>query len=245
MTQDMRPADFKAVYDRFQANVSRFDCGRFCAPLNNGQPVCCDTTHAIPVVDKPEFELLKTRSDLWRRFKPYDATSRNIVSGLHKSCVAVECKGARFCERDNRTLACRAFPFYPYFNREGELLGLGTYWIFADRCWLISNMQVVEREFIKEFIAAYQYVFDRDKGEMQAMKDHSANHRRVATRANQPIILIGREGGFLKIMPRTHEARVATVRDIIKTGPYKNPRAYAKAVKEANGEMPAQSPFIG
>jgi hypothetical protein len=245
MTQDMRPADFKAVYDRFQANVSRFDCGRFCSPLNNGQPVCCDTTHAIPVVDKPEFELLKSRTDLWRRFKPYDATSRNIVSGLHKSCVAVECKGARFCERDNRTLACRAFPFYPYFNRAGELLGLGTYWIFADRCWLISNMQVVERDFVQEFIAAYEYVFSRDEAERDAMKSHSATHRRVATRANQPILLIGREGGFLKIMPRTHEMRIATEKDMIKTGPYKNPRAYAKAVKEAGGELPPQSPFIG
>ena len=244
MTGDMRPTDFKKVYDRFQANVSRFDCGRFCAPLNNGQPVCCDTNHAIPVVDKPEFELLKSRTDLWRRFKPYDFTSKKIVAELHKGCVAVECKGARFCERDNRTLACRAFPFYPYFNREGELLGLSTYWIFADRCWLISNMQVVERDFIDEFIAAYEYVFERDEEERDAMKRHSANHRRLATRNNQPILLIGRKGGFLKVMPRTHEVRVATAKDLVKSGPYKNPRAYARAVKEAEGEMPKQSPFI-
>jgi hypothetical protein len=244
MTQDMRPADFKAVYDRFQANVSRFDCGRFCAPLNNGQPVCCDTSHAIPVVDRPEFELLKSRSDLWHRYKPQDATARKIVNELHKDCVAVECKGARFCERDNRTLACRAFPFYPYFNRQGDLLGLGTYWIFADRCWLISNMQVVERDFVREFIAAYEYVFARDEEERDAMKRHSANHRRVATRNKQPILLIGREGGYLKVMPRTAEVRPATIKDMVKTGPYKNPRAYAKAVKEAGGEMPAQSPFI-
>lgn len=244
MTQDMRPEDFKAVYDRFQANVSRFDCGRFCAPLNSGQPVCCDTGHAIPVVDKPEFELLKSRTDLWRRYKPVDANSRKIVADLHKGCLAVECKGARHCERDNRTLACRAFPFYPYFNREGELLGLGTYWIFADRCWLISNMQVVEKEFIKEFIGAYEYVFARDSEELDAMKRHSASHRRIATRNNQPILLIGKNGGYLKVMPRTAEVRKATAQDIVKVGPYKNPRAYAKAVKEMGGEMPAQSPFI-
>lgn len=245
MTGDMRPADFKTVYDRFQANVSRFDCGRFCAPLNQGQPVCCDTGHAIPVVDKPEFELLKSRTDLWRRFKPQDANARQIVADLHKGCMAVECKGARFCERDNRTLACRAFPFYPYFNREGELLGLGTYWIFADRCWLISNMQVVERGFVREFIAAYEYVFQRDTEELDAMKRHSASHRRIATRTKQPIFLIGREGGYLKIMPRTHEVRKASEKELVKTGPYKNPRAYAKAVKEAGGEMPKQSPFVG
>jgi hypothetical protein len=244
MTKDMRPEDFKAVYDRFQANVSRFDCGRFCAPLNEGQPVCCDTKHAIPVVDKPEFDLLKSRTDLWHRYKPTDATARKIVDELHKNCRAIECKGARFCERDNRTLACRAFPFYPYFDRAGELLGLGTYWIFADRCWLISNMQVVERDFVREFIDAYQYVFARDAEEKDAMKRHSANHRRISTRYKKPILLIGKEGGFLKVMPGTAEVRTATPRDMVKTGPYKSPRAYARAVKEAGGEMPAQSPFI-
>lgn len=244
MTKKMQPADFKTVYDRFQANISRFDCGRFCAPLNNGQPVCCDTAHAIPVVDKPEFQLLKSRTDLWSRFKPHDAIARKIVAELHKDCVAVECKGARFCERDNRTLACRAFPFYPYFTRTGELLGLGTYWIFADRCWLISNMQVVEREFVEEFIAAYEYVFARDEAERDAMKNHSANHRRIATRNNQPILLIGRTGGFLKIMPRTHQVRPATEKDLIRSGPYKNRRAYAAAVKEAGGKIPTPSPFI-
>ena len=90
MTQDMHPENFKAVYDRFQANVSRFDCGRFCSPLNEGQPVCCDTKHAIPVVDKPEFELLKTRSDLWHKNKPTDANARKIVAELHNGSKAVE-----------------------------------------------------------------------------------------------------------------------------------------------------------
>ena len=124
------------------------------------------------------------------------------------------------------------------------MLGLGTYWIFADRCWLISNMQVVEREFVKEFIDAYEYVFQRDSEEKDAMKRHSASHRRISTRYNKPILLIGKEGGFLKVMPRTAEVRIASARDMVKTGPYKSPRAYARAVKEAGGEMPAQSPFI-
>ena len=244
MTQGMQPANFKTVYDRFQASVSRFDCGRFCAPLNNGQPVCCDTSHAIPIVDKPEFELLNSRTDLWHRYRPQDATARKIVSELHKDCLAIECKGARQCERDNRTIACRAFPFYPYFDRHSELLGLATYWIFADRCWLISNMQVVERSFVREFIAAYEYVFIRDTEEKDAMRRHSASHRRVATRRNQPILLIGREGGFVKVMPRSAEVRTASIKDMVKTGPYRNPRAYARAVKEMGGEMPKQSPFI-
>ena len=50
--------------------MSRFDCGRKCAPLNNGEPVCCSTQNAVPVVHKVEFELLKRRTDLWSKFNP-------------------------------------------------------------------------------------------------------------------------------------------------------------------------------
>ncbi len=182
MSKGMQPKDFAELYDKFQANVSRYDCGRFCAPLNGGTPVCCSTQHAVPVVEKTEFALLKTRSDLWHRFKPYDATTKKIVSELASSCCAIECKGAMFCERDNRTLACRAFPFYPYINREGEFIGIGTYWIYEDRCWLMSNMQVVERDFLEEFIAAYEFCFAKDPAEFETMKQHSATHRRTFTR---------------------------------------------------------------
>jgi len=232
----MKPADFAVVFDRFQSSVSRFDCGRFCSPLNNGEPVCCSTDNAIPIVDKTEFQLLKSRTDLWHLYKPVDATSRQIVDELHKSCTAIECKGARFCERDNRTMACRAFPFYPYFNREGELLGLATYWGFEDRCWLISNMQVVERDFVQEFIAAYEYIFARDPDELKAMKSQSAYHRRTFSRRGEPIALIGRNGGFFKVLP--HSGRVAPLEagKLPRYGAYKSEATYRRAVKDAGGD---------
>ena len=63
----MTPADFAVVYDKFKAAVSRYDCGKFCSPLNDGSPVCCSTKHAVPVVDKAEFKFLKSRTDLWHR----------------------------------------------------------------------------------------------------------------------------------------------------------------------------------
>jgi hypothetical protein len=240
----MQPAHYGELYDRFQANVSRYDCGRICAPLNNGEPVCCTTSHAIPVVDKTEFQLLQTRSDLWHRFKPTDANSRKIVNELHKSCCAIECKGARSCERDNRTLACRAFPFYPYITKDDRLVGLGTYWIFEDRCWLISNMQVVERDFIQEFVAAYEYVFERDPEERQVMRGHSATHRRIFSRQDRIIPLIGRDGGFFKVMPRSGEIRPARITEFKKIGPYRSEKAYQRAVKEAGGALPEQPVMV-
>ena len=34
----IKPADFASLYEGFNAPVSRFDCGRKCAPLNGGEP---------------------------------------------------------------------------------------------------------------------------------------------------------------------------------------------------------------
>ncbi len=243
MPDSMKPEDFRRVYDGFEAALSRFDCGRFCSPLNGGTPVCCSTDHAIPIIDKAEFRLLRGRSDLWSRFRAQDADSRRVVADLHPDCLAVACKGARFCERENRSLACRAFPFYPYFTREGEMVGLATYWIFADRCWIISNLAVVERDFVREFVAAFDYVLARDAAEREAMILQSANHRRVFSRRKRIIPLIGRAGGYFKAMPHGGEIRPARLEEFKPEGPYKSAAAYARAVKKARGVMPEISPF--
>lgn len=230
------PADFAEIYRRFQAPISRFDCGQHCAPLNGGEPVCCTTRDAVPVVDKAEFKLLQSRTDLWHKFKPQDAAGRKIIDELHPTCTAIECKGAAFCERDNRTMACRAFPFFPYITREGELIGLAYYWTFEDRCWVISNLQIVEREYVRDFISAYEYLFEKDAEEFETMKNHSALMRRVFSRANRIIPIIAREGGYLKVMPKTAELRAARVQEFKPHGPYKSKAAYARAVKEAQGQ---------
>ena len=125
--EGMLPQDYAVLYDRFKASVSRYDCGKYCAPLNNGEPVCCTTGHAIPIMDKTEFKLLETRTDLWHKFKITNAADRELLSDMHKSCMAAECKGVRHCERDNRSFACRAFPFYPYITREDKLAMVGRY----------------------------------------------------------------------------------------------------------------------
>src|SRR5689334_7462661 len=155
----IKASDFATLYKGFDAPVSRFDCGRKCAPLNGGEPVCCSTQNAVPVVHKVEFDLLKTRTDLWTKFKPYDYATKQIVAELTPDCTAIACKGVRHCERDNRTIACRGFPFYPYLTRQKEFVGIGTYWVFEDRCWMMSNLEIVDAKFVKVFFATYEAVF--------------------------------------------------------------------------------------
>ena len=237
------PQDFAGLYKQYNANLAFVDCGRKCAPLNKGNPICCDTENAIPVVDKAEFELLKSRTDLWFRYKPNDAASRKIVKELTSHACAVECKGAAFCERDNRTIACRSFPFYPYLDKAGTFIGLTYYWDFEDRCWIISNMQVVEQKFVQEMIAAFERIFKLDPDEYQTMKDHSANMRRVFSRQGKIIPVLHRDGRYYKIKPGSGGALTpCTPADYKKFGPYKSEAAYIRAVKAAGGTLPPAPP---
>ena len=217
-----KPEDYARVYAAFTAPVSRYDCGRKCAPHNEGIPVCCTADHAVPIVDKSEYELLKSRTDLWRDYVPKDSAGRKIVADMHASCAAGECKGVQFCERDNRSMACRAFPFFPYFTRERKLVGLAYYWDFEDRCWILSNLQVVDRDFVREFVAAYEALFAVDEDEREGMVEHSASMRRVFSRRNLPIPLVGLDGGFLAVEPRTHVLRPARVEEFLRHGPYRD-----------------------
>lgn len=236
-------ADFAEIYAGFKASIARYDCGKHCAPLNGGEPVCCSTQHAIPIVHKTEWDLLKSRSQLWHPFKAYDKETRDIVKDMHQDCAAIECKGPRFCERDNRSMACRAFPFFPYHDREGKFIGLAYYWDYEERCWVISNMQIVEREFLDQFVRAFEKLMALDPEEYDNFKSHSATMRRVFTRRNKPILMIGREGGFYAIRPRGRGMIKIAPAKLPKFGPYRSAKAYAKALKLA--QTPPIFPALG
>lgn len=228
--------DIQSLYDGFTAPVSRFDCGRMCAPLNNGEPVCCSTQNAVPVVHKVEFELLKPRTDIWSKFKPYDYATRQIVDELTSDCMAIQCKGGRFCERDNRTLACRGFPFFPYLTRERQFIGVGTYWVFEDRCWMMSNLEIVDRVFVEQFVTTYEELFKKDQTEFKTYVDFSASARRVFSRWKRPLPLLGRQGELLIVEPSTGAVRPGRKKDYPKVTPFRSDKEYRAAIKEAGGE---------
>ncbi len=234
------PAFFAGLYDRFNESLVGLDCGRKCAPLNGGEPVCCSTQHAVPVMHKEELRLLRSRSDLWRPFKAYDASTREIVDTLIETCTTAECRGAAFCERANRSLACRAFPFFPYLTREGKFIGLAIYWDFEDRCWVMSHLRSVRRKFVREFVAGFEHVMKVDRDELDGFTEQSACMRRVFTRWRRPIVLIGLQGGYFKVMPRTAKVVRATERDLRPRGPYASLRAYRAAAAEADAAISRQ-----
>lgn len=237
-----RPADFARIYDMFNASISeRVDCGRHCAPLNGGSPVCCSTDNAIPIVAKAEWRHLKQRTDIWKPFRPRDASARQVVADLHETCKAIECKVAPACQRDNRTLACRAFPFFPYFSRDRDLVGVAYYWIFEDRCWILSNLHTVEAAFIKELIATYTFLFERDDDEREAFVGQSVSARRVFSRWKRPLPVFAPDGTLKKVLPKSDGELIdAELRDFSPHGPYASEAAFRRAVTEAGGDGEAK-----
>ncbi len=192
---------FQQIFDIFKSPVSSRDCGQHCSAHGDGGPLCCSTGHAVPIAQTEEWHVLNEAGDLWKPFKAYDEGTRELVDSLADSCVAIECKGAMHCERDQRSLSCRAFPFFPYVTREGDFIGMSHYWSFEDSCWMIENAKLVEKAFVSEFAEAYKILFDDDPEELEVFRDYSATMRRVFSRWKRPIPLIALDGTRQQILP--------------------------------------------
>ena len=154
--------------------------------------------------------------------------------------MAIQCKGGGICERDNRTIACRGFPFYPYLTRQKEFVGVGTYWVFEDRCWMMSNLEIVDRTFVEQFIATYEAIFVKDPSEFTTYVEFSASARRVYSRWKREIPLLGRDGKLMIVEPSTGAIRPGKPKDFPKVTPFNSEKAIEAAFKEAGGEVPKE-----
>jgi hypothetical protein len=216
--------DLADFYAHFNAPISAIDCGERCAPYNEGgQPFCCDTRHAVPTAYQAEWEYLRAHTDLWHAWQPADqAEWHSLNQQTPIGQVLIECQGAAYCQRGYRSITCRAFPFFPYFTRPGEFIGLSYYWTYEDRCWVINHLDVVTPDYRQEFIAAYEDLFAHLPSEIANFKHHSMIMRRIFGRQHRAIPLLHRNGAGYKITPRNGRLRrVSDKSSFPKYGPYK------------------------
>lgn len=214
--------DFAALYAQFEAPIAAFNCGDRCAPYNErGVPFCCDTRHAVPTAYLDEWGYLKENTDLWHLWSSDDpAETAALEQQTPRDQVLIACQGHTRCQRGFRSLTCRAFPFFPYLNREGEFLGLSYYWEYEDRCWVISNLQIVSPEYREQFIAAYDLIFERFPGERENFRYHSIVMRRVFGRRKRSIPLLHRDGKTYMVAPGGGKMRQVDPASLPKFGPY-------------------------
>lgn len=220
---EFRANDYAKFYAGFQAPIAALDCGDRCAPYNErGVPFCCDTRHAVPTAYLAEWEYLLANTDLWHLWSdeahPDAASLQEQTPGGQ---VLIACQGHQFCQREFRSLTCRAFPFFPYIDRRGAFIGLSYYWEYEDRCWVISNLQVVSDPYRGQFIAAYEALFAAHPAERENFRHHSTVMRRVFGRRKRAIPLLHRNGGAYKITPRNGRLRRVALEKLPKFGVYK------------------------
>ncbi len=219
---ELEPASIPLMYASFHAPITELDCGKKCAPYNErGVPFCCDTRHALPTAYHSEWLYLKSQTDLWHEWQaPTPKEALRIESTAPAEQVLLECQGFTFCQRQFRTLTCRAFPFYPYVTLRGEFLGLSYYWEYENRCWVISNLSKVTLKYRQEFINLFETILEQTPLEKANFRYHSIMMRRIFGRQRRAIPLLHRNGNTYKISPRNGRMRRIKVEDLPAFSPY-------------------------
>ncbi len=216
------PEFFQKLAAGFSAPIHELDCGKKCAPHNErGVPFCCDTAHMVPTAYDQEWAYLQVNTDLWHQWRADDPIDTARLEELTpEGQVLIACQGHTRCQRDFRALTCRSFPFFPYLTSGHEFIGLSLYWEYADRCWVISNLNAVTAEYRKQFVAAFDQLFEQLPVERESFAHQSAAMRRAFTRRGRTIPLLHRNGGSYKISPRGERLRRVLPEAFPKFGPY-------------------------
>ena len=226
---DLSAEDVRALYDGFDAPIAALDCGKKCTPHNpSGKPFCCDICHAVPAAYTSEWDYMSGTTDLWHRYRgdecasapdPEPAgpvTDKNLPSGM----IPLACLGPSLCQRPNRVLSCRAFPFFPYISSDSRILGLAVEWEFESVCWVISNLSQVTDEYRATFLQTFDHllalfddVFDNYTYHSERLRAHYASKRKRFP-------LLHRNGGAYLVSPASERMRRVEPSQLPKYGFY-------------------------
>ena len=173
-----------------------FDCGRFCAPGNHDIPACCDNESTVPILYRDEFRWLKTRGRFWTRMRRRTKAARRLTDTLHETYVAAECPGPQACRRSLRSIACRAFPFDPYLDGKGRVLGLVYQVERRDRCPLVGKPAgLYNPAYVARAIRFWREILHALPEEREVYAKHSRKLRRRARRKGERVRIIRPQSG--------------------------------------------------
>jgi hypothetical protein len=222
MTSELQPQDIQTLYQSFDTPIASLDCGSKCAPYNErGVPYCCDTKHTVPAAYLSEWTYYQDNTDLWHIWPGADEFSNSQLNAeLPENMILLECSGHKFCQRNFRSIACRSFPFFPYLDRQNEFIGLAYYWEYEDRCWVMSNLEVVSDTYRQQFIQVYTGLFKSIPAEFKNYVFWSAHMREIFVRQNRGIPLLHRDGNVYNVSPQDGKLNLCQAEDFPKYGPY-------------------------
>jgi len=193
----LKPGDFTVLYREFQSAPAAFDCGKKCAPFNDGEPFCCDSGWVVPIAFKDEWKYLEKKTNLWHEFRPRNSDEFVLIDEVDEDeSVFIECKGVKYCERENRSISCRTFPYEPYLDTRGNLLGLVYNRVIEDKCYLVDRHQIVTSKFICQFMRFIENFFKMLPSEKLLYMEQSRIYRNLMSRRKKPLIVLTEDGPF-------------------------------------------------
>lgn len=219
----MDQRDIARLYAKFQSPIAALDCGDKCSPHNvRGIPFCCDTAHMVPTAYQSEWDFLRTHTDLWHQWQGENDADTNLIRNITPDGqLLIECNGHLLCQRGFRSISCRAFPFFPYHSSDGTFLGLSYYWEYEDRCWVISNLDIITDAYFGEFISSYEIVLNSFPDEERNFIYHSHLMRKKYHKLRRAVVLLHKNSSFYKISPHNERKRRITAEKLPKFGIYK------------------------
>ena len=177
-------------YRLLSVRMTDFDCGRRCAPHNHDIPYCCDHRKVVPVLFRDEYNWLRTKARFWGKMPIKTASEKKLVKDTCAYNVFAQCPGVGECRRTLRALVCRLFPFEPFLDEWGSVLGL----VYQDgenqRCPLVGKPQrIYNPHYIRNSIRVWQELIDIFPEERDMYIDESRKRALRATKAKESICL--------------------------------------------------------
>lgn len=213
---------FQNLHQGFFLPLSEIDCGQKCGPHNEyGVPVCCDIDLLVPTAFKEEWDYLLANTDLWYQWAGISTPEgKGLIQEMQPGQVPLQCLGHHQCQRDYRTITCRSFPFYPYLDGSGSLIGLAYYSDYQEQCWIISNLSLVTIEYKKQFQMIFKRIFELYPETLEAYQRFSTYMRSMAESEDNDLILMDFDGLVFSIDPKNEMIKKLSYNDLEIYGPF-------------------------
>lgn len=183
ISSDLTRDEISFYHSLLNEELTDYDCGSLCKDANDGVPFCCVVENAVPILYKEEYELLKSRSDLWSVWEPESKSDLKLKKDSEPdSALFCKCKGVAFCERENRSISCRTFPLEPYIDKRGKHVGLVFMKEFLHGCPLTSRNKDIRQEFVDSHFIFWEALLLRKDDEYETYLRSSRRYRRHRTK---------------------------------------------------------------
>jgi hypothetical protein len=198
MTRPLSEEEIEYYYTLLKEEITDYNCGTLCAPYYKGIPYCCVADQAVPLIYKSEFNFLKSRTDLWYKWKPGNEEDKELLSSARSDQVFCECRGVAHCDRRYRSITCRTFPLEPYFDRKNVFVGLTFLedFLLKDpesgkvKCPLTSRKKDIRQEFIDEHFIFWEKLLLRLPDEAETYQMSSASIRKYHKKINKKVSVL-------------------------------------------------------